>query len=81
MDDDTDIDYICQELLLGHVGRINFPDRTSGQPGDDSFVLMAERGIQVVDRVVIEEMGSDVDLDKDVWRIPGTEGKIVPAKY
>jgi hypothetical protein len=61
--------------------RINFPDRTPGQPGDDSFELMAERGIQVVDRVVIEEMGGSVDLDKGFWRIPGTGGKIVPAKY
>jgi hypothetical protein len=42
---------------------------------------MAERGIQVIDRVVIEEMGGDVDLDKGVWRIPGTGGKIEPAKY
>lgn len=61
--------------------RINFPDRTPGQPGDDSFVLMAERGIQVVDRVVIEEMGGGVDLDKGVWCISGTVGKIEPAKY
>jgi hypothetical protein len=61
--------------------RINFPDRTPGQPGDDSFVLMAERGIQVIDRVVIEEMGGGVDPDKGVWRIPGTGGKVEPAEY
>ncbi len=61
--------------------RINFPDRTPGQPGDDSFVLMAERGIQVIDRVVIEEMGGGVDLDKGVWCISGTGGRIEPAKY
>ncbi len=61
--------------------RINFPDRTPDQKGDDSFVLMAERGIQVIDRVVIEEMGGGVDPDKGVWRIPGTGGKVVPAEY
>lgn len=61
--------------------RINFPDRTPGQPGDDSFVLMAERGIRIIDRVVIEEMGGGVEQDKGIWSIPGAGGKIEPATY
>ena len=50
--------------------RVNFPDRTPNQDGDDSFELMSTRGIHVIDRVVIEEMGGGVDLEKDVWYIP-----------
>ena len=50
--------------------RVNFPDRTPSQDGDDSFELMSSRGIHVIDRVVIEEMGGGVDLEKDVWYIP-----------
>ena len=60
--------------------RINFPDRTPDQPGDDSFVLMAERGLQIIDRVVSKEMCGGVDLDKGVWNIPGTGRRIEPAK-
>jgi hypothetical protein len=61
--------------------RVNFPDRTPNQKGDDSFVLMAERGIQIIDRVVIEEMKGSVDMEKGVWRIPGTGATVEPAKY
>ena len=32
--------------------RRNFPDRTPGHYGEDSFPLMAERGIGIIDRVV-----------------------------
>lgn len=60
--------------------RINFPDRTPDQPGDDSFALMAERGIHIIDRVVIEEMGGGVDLEKDTWLIPGSGFKIKAAQ-
>jgi hypothetical protein len=61
--------------------RINFPDRTPDQPGDDSFVLMADRGIQIIDRVVTEEMGGRVDTEKGTWSIPCTGAKVQPAKY
>ncbi len=50
--------------------RINFPDRTPDLYGEDTFPLMAERGVYIIDRVVQEEMGGGVDLDKDVWYIP-----------
>ena len=59
--------------------RINFPDRTPNQPGDDSFELMATRGIHVIDRVVIEEMGGGVDLEKGVWCIPGSDVAVPQA--
>lgn len=57
---------------LYHIGRtrIHFPDRTPDRDGDDAFDLMALRGVHVIDRVVIEEMGGGVDLDRDLWCIP-----------
>ena len=66
---------------LYHIARtrINFPDRTPNQPGDDTFVLMATRGVHVIDRVVIEEMGGGVDLEKDVWCIPGSDAGVQRA--
>ncbi len=48
-----------------HRTRVNFPNN-----GLDNFSDMAERGIYVIDRVVQEEMGGGVDLEKDVWYIP-----------
>ena len=50
-----------------HRTRINFPDN-----GIDSFTRMAEKGIYIIDRVVQEEMGGGVDLERDVWYIPNT---------
>jgi len=31
---------------------------------------MAERGVSIVDRVVIDEMGGSIDTINNVWRIP-----------
>ena len=60
--------------------RVNFPDRTPDLDGDDTFEMMSIRGIHVIDRVVIEEMGGGVDLEEDVWYIPANP--IVPrANY
>ncbi|MEM6655338.1 MAG: hypothetical protein AAF596_06005 [Planctomycetota bacterium] len=66
---------------LYHIARrrINFPDRTPDQPGDDSFELMASRGIEVVDRVIAEEMGGSVDLEADAWEIPTRDNAVQPA--
>ena len=55
--------------------RRNFPDRTPEMTGEDTFPLMAKRGIYIIDRVVIEELGGGVDLDKDVWYIPDHNGE------
>ena len=53
-----------------HRTRRNFPDRTSTQAGEDSFPMMAERGIYIIDRVVQEEMRGAVDLSANQWLIP-----------
>tara|TARA_B100000929_G_scaffold193040_1_gene153000 strand:+ start:5132 stop:6520 length:1389 start_codon:yes stop_codon:yes gene_type:complete len=53
-----------------HRTRRNFPDHTPGMEGEDTFQLMARRGIYIIDRVVLEEMKGGVDLNKDVWYIP-----------
>ncbi len=50
--------------------RRNFPDRTPTWPGDDSFRLMADRGLMVIDRVVTEELGGELDKHKGTWTIP-----------
>ena len=55
--------------------RINFPDRTPEKPGDDSFQLMAERGLRVIDRVIREEIQGSVDSERNVWVIPCSETK------
>ena len=59
--------------------RRNFPDRTPEMAGEDTFFLMAERGIYIIDRVVIEELEGGVDLDKNVWYIPDHGGDFPPA--
>ena len=48
-----------------HRTRGNFPN-----DGMDTFQAMAEKGVLIVDRVVQDEMGGGVDLEKDVWFIP-----------
>ena len=53
-----------------HRTRRNFPDLTPDVEGEDSFHAMAERGIYIVDRVVMDEMGGGVDLSKNLWFIP-----------
>lgn len=47
-----------------HRTRQNFPQ------GIDTFEAMAQKGIEIIDRVVVEEMHGTVDLEKDLWVIP-----------
>jgi hypothetical protein len=62
--------------------RINFPDYTPDQPGEDTFELMAITGAQIIDRVVVEEMNGRVDLVNGAWTIPDPGVKhIAPAEY
>lgn len=67
---------------LYHIGRtrINFSDRTPGLPGDDSFELMAERGLTVIDRVVIEQMQGSMDRAGGKWVIPASPVPWGPAE-
>lgn len=48
-----------------HRTRIGFPDN-----GIDNFPAMARKGVWIVDRAVLEELGGVVDLERDVWLIP-----------
>ncbi|MEQ5791650.1 ADP-ribosylglycohydrolase family protein [Muricauda sp. NFXS6] len=45
--------------------RQNFPEG-----GIDTFENMAQKGLTIIDRVVTEEMGGTIDLNKNTWRIP-----------
>lgn len=53
-----------------HRTRRQFPDRTPEQDGEDSFALMAARDLQTIDRVVVEQMGGQLDRPNDEWIIP-----------
>lgn len=48
-----------------HRTRQNFEN-----DGIDTFDNMAQKGIEIIDRVVVEQMKGTADLDEDVWRIP-----------
>ena len=61
--------------------RVQFPDYTPELPGEDTFELMALRGVQIVDRVVVEEMGGGIDPQRDVWLIPGSQAGVARASY
>jgi hypothetical protein len=54
--------------------RRNFPGHIPAVEGEDTFAQMAERGVYIIDRVVMEEMGGGVDLEKDIWYIPDSGG-------
>lgn len=58
-----------ENYWIGRTRR-GFPDHTPDRFGEDTFTMMAERGMLIIDRVVIEEMGGGVDLEQDRWVIP-----------
>ena len=51
-----------------HRTRQNFPGN-----GIDTFEQMAEKGLAVIDRVVVEQMGGKIDENKNIWLIPLNE--------
>jgi hypothetical protein len=53
-----------------HRTRRNFPN-----DGIDSFPQMASKGLQIIDRVVVEEMQGQLDTTNNTWRIPPEEEK------
>ncbi len=59
------------ELYHIHRTRREFPDRTPDKEGEDSFPLMAERGLAIADRVVVELMGGQVK--EGFWVIPASQ--------
>ena len=48
-----------------HRTRIGFPNK-----GLDTFDNMAQMGVLVIDRVVQEQMGGGIDLDRGFWYVP-----------
>lgn len=53
-----------------HRTRRNFPDHIPDQLGEDTFTLMAQRAIKVIDQIVVEQMGGEIDFKENVWLIP-----------
>ena len=53
-----------------HRTRRNFPDHTPNQVGEDTFTMMAQRAIKVIDQVVVDQMRGRVDIENNVWLIP-----------
>ena len=56
-----------------HRTRRNFPDHTPNIEGEDTFELMSKRGVNIIDRIVVEEIKGEVDHAKDIWYIPQHE--------
>jgi hypothetical protein len=48
-----------------HRTRRNFPNE-----GIDNFDQMAQNGLKIIDRVILEEMRGRVDLKSDLWYVP-----------
>lgn len=51
--------------------RRNFPDLTPELEGEDTFPLMAERALAIIDQVVLKQMSGKVEGDR--WLIPAVE--------
>lgn len=62
-----------EQYWIGRTRR-GFPDFTPDRFGEDTFTMMAKRGVLIIDRVVIEEMDGGVDLEKGRWIIPDKNG-------
>ncbi|WP_221031453.1 ADP-ribosylglycohydrolase family protein [Actomonas aquatica] len=56
--------------------RRGFPDHTPDGPGEDTFTLLAERGLTIVDRVVTRYLSGTVDEAANVWRIPAAPAQV-----
>ena len=50
-----------------HRTRRNFPDLTPSKPGENSFYGMAQMGLDVIDRLIIERAGGSYDADNGYW--------------
>ena len=57
-----------------HRTRIGFPNK-----GMDTFSNMAKMGVYVVDRIVQEQIGGGIDLEKNLWYIPNVGINIIPG--
>ena len=61
--------------------RFNIHRTRTGFPNDgiDTFWHMAETGVMIADRVVQEQVGGGINLEKGLWYIPGTGRAVIPA--
>jgi hypothetical protein len=50
--------------------RRGFPDHTPDREGEDTFPLMAQRGLEVIDQIVRQHLGGTIDEAGDRWIIP-----------
>ncbi|MFT5757968.1 MAG: hypothetical protein ACI9LM_002705 [Alteromonadaceae bacterium] len=53
-----------------HRTRKNFPDHTVNQNGEDTFTMMAQRALKVIDQIVVEQMQGKIDIENNTWIIP-----------
>jgi hypothetical protein len=53
-----------------HRTRRNFPDYTPDFEGEDTLTKMANRGLSVIDKVVIEQIQGQLSQDGKSWTIP-----------
>jgi hypothetical protein len=60
-----------------HRTRRNFSDHTPNQVGEDTFSMMAQRAIKVIDHVVVEQMQGKVDIENNVWLIPSVNVDVI----
>jgi len=52
-----------------HRTRRNFPDLTPNRPGENTFVGMAQMGLEVIDRLVSDPVTGKLDADNGYWII------------
>ena len=55
-----------------HRTRANFPNN-----GMDNVTQMAERGVAIIDRVVVEQMGGRINQENNTWIIPKTNNEAI----
>ena len=63
-----------------HRTRRNFPDHTPDQLGEDTFSMMANRALSIIDKVVVEQMKGEIDYENDLWLIPVPITKVLNNK-
>ena len=62
--------YHLSDTYWRHRTRRNFLDRTPNIEGEDTLLHMAERGLTIVERVILEQMDGKVSSDGNSWEIP-----------
>lgn len=66
------------DIPLSNKFNIHRTRRNFGNDSIDTFENMAKKGVFIIDRVIQEEMGGGIDIQKDKWYIPQKAVKITP---